>query len=104
MKDKVRRSDSQNEYARNMKAYDELVALIEKTQEDRKKFEQDQQVKIDDAKAAYIATMVMVEKAHTVNKKSSTLRKRRWEGNRDDLRTGQVRPRPTGVSSPSTAN
>ncbi|MGB1125949.1 MAG: TIGR02281 family clan AA aspartic protease [Phycisphaeraceae bacterium] len=74
MKDKVRRSDSQNEYARNMKAYDELVALIEKTQEDRKKFEQDQQVKIDDAKAAYIATMVTwVEKAHTVNKKYEVL-------------------------------
>ena len=74
MKDKVRRSDTQNEYARNMKAYDELVALIEKTQEERKEFEQEQQVKIDDAKATYIATMVTwVEKAATVNEKYAEL-------------------------------
>lgn len=73
-KDKVRRSDDQNEYARNMKAYDELVALIEKTQEDRKSFEQEQQVKIDDAKAAYISTMVTwVEKAAGVKEKYAEL-------------------------------
>lgn len=76
MKDKVRKSDTQNEYARNMKAYDELVATIEKTQEDRKKFEKDQQIKIDDAKAAYIATMVTwVEKAATVQGKYDELAK-----------------------------
>lgn len=74
MKDKVRRSDTQNEYARNMKAYDELVATIEKTQEDRKTFEKDQQVKMDDAKAAYIATMVTwVEKAAAVNEQYAKL-------------------------------
>lgn len=74
MKDKVRRSDSQNEYARNMKAYDELVALIERTQEERKKFEKDQQVKMDDAKAKYIASMVTwVEKAAVVNEKYAAL-------------------------------
>ena len=76
MKDKVRKSDSQNEYARNMKAYDELVATIEKTQEERKTFEKEQQVKIDDAKAAYIATMVTwVEKAAAVQAKYDELAK-----------------------------
>ncbi|MFK7789481.1 MAG: TIGR02281 family clan AA aspartic protease [Phycisphaeraceae bacterium] len=76
MKDKVRRSDDQKEYARNMKAYDELVANIERTQEERKKFEQNQQVKMDDAKAAYIATMVSwVEKAAVVNDKYEELSK-----------------------------
>jgi clan AA aspartic protease (TIGR02281 family) len=76
MKDKVRKSDSQNEYARNMKAYDELVATIEKTQEDRKTFEKEQQVKIDDAKAQYIATMVTwVEKAAAVQEKYDELAK-----------------------------
>jgi clan AA aspartic protease (TIGR02281 family) len=74
MKDKVRKSDSQNEYARNMKAYDELVATIERTQEERKKFEKDQQIKMDDAKAAYIATMVTwVEKAAVINEKYTKL-------------------------------
>lgn len=76
MKDKVRRSDDQKEYARNMKAYDELVATIERTQEERKEFEQQQQVKIDDAKAAYIATMVAwVEKAAAVSDKYAELAK-----------------------------
>lgn len=74
MKDKVRKSDSQNEYARNMKAYDELVATIERTQEERKKFEKEQQVKMDDAKANYIATMVTwVEKAAVINEKYAKL-------------------------------
>ena len=74
MKDRVRRSDDQKEYARNMKAYDELVASIEKAQEDRKAFEQEQQVKIDDAKATYIATMVTwVEKAAGVTEKYKEL-------------------------------
>lgn len=74
MKDKVRKSDDQNEYARNMKAYDELVATIERTQEERKKFEKDQQIKMDDAKAAYIATMVTwVEKAAVINEKYAKL-------------------------------
>jgi len=74
MKDKVRRSDTQNEYARNMKAYDELVATIEKTQEDRKVFEKDQQIKIDDARAAYVATMFnWAEKAKVVNEKYAEL-------------------------------
>jgi len=74
MKDKVRRSDDQKEYARNMKAYDELVATIERTQEERKQFEQEQQVKMDDAKATYIATMVTwVEKAAVINEKYAEL-------------------------------
>jgi len=74
LKDKVRRSDDQNEYARNMKAYDELVATIERTQEERKEFEQEQQVKMDDAKAAYISTMVTwVEKAALINEKYAKL-------------------------------
>ncbi len=77
MKDKVRKSDSQNEYARNMKAYDELVATIERTQEERKKFEKDQQIKMDDAKATYIATMVTwVEKAAVINEKYAELAKK----------------------------
>lgn len=75
-KDKVRRSDTRNEQARHMKAYDELVASIEKTQEERKQFEQNQQVKMDDAKAAYIATMVSwVEKAAAVNDKYTEIAK-----------------------------
>ncbi|MEM6259846.1 MAG: TIGR02281 family clan AA aspartic protease [Planctomycetota bacterium] len=84
MKDKVRRSDSQNEYARHMKAYDELVALIERTQEERKEFEQKQQVKIDDAKAKYIATMVTwVQKAAGVKEKYAKLAE-------DDSVTGAI--------------
>lgn len=75
-KDKVRRSDTQNKQARNLKAYDELVATIKKTQEERKKFEQEQQVKMDDAKATYIATMVTwVEKAAVVTDKYDELAK-----------------------------
>ncbi|MBX2851154.1 MAG: TIGR02281 family clan AA aspartic protease [Phycisphaeraceae bacterium] len=76
MKDKVRRSDDQKEYARNMKAYDALVASIEKAQADRKEFEEKQQIKIDDAKAAYIATMVTwVQKAAAVQDKYDELAK-----------------------------
>lgn len=75
-KDKVRRSDTQNKQARNLKIYDELVATIEKTQEERKKFEQEQQIKMDDAKATYIATMVTwVEKAGVINDKYAELAK-----------------------------
>jgi len=67
MKDRVRRSDDQNEYARNMKAYEELVDQIERAQEERKEFEKEQQVKLDDARAEYISTMVQwVEKSETV--------------------------------------
>lgn len=74
MKDRVRRSDDQNQYARNMKAYEEMVKQIEAAQEERKKFEEEQQLKLDDARAAYIATMVTwVEKAQAVTDKYKEL-------------------------------
>ncbi|MEO0474662.1 MAG: TIGR02281 family clan AA aspartic protease [Planctomycetota bacterium] len=68
------RSDTRNEHARYVEAIREKQREIQKAQEDRKAFEQKQQVKIDDAKAAYIATMVTwVEKAKVVTEKYAEL-------------------------------
>lgn len=68
------RASSQNQHARIVEEIREIAKLIEKTQEERKKFEEEQQVKMDDAKANYIATMVTwVEKAAVINEKYAKL-------------------------------
>lgn len=70
------RADTQNKHARLVEAIREKMREIEKAQEGRKEFEQKQQVKLDDAKAVYIATMVTwVEKAAAVNDKYAELAK-----------------------------
>ena len=84
LESQARRADTRNKQDRAITAHKEKVREIEKTQEERKKFEQDQQVKMDDAKAAYIATMVSwVEKAALVNDKYAELAK-------DEAITGAV--------------
>ncbi|MGB0768525.1 MAG: TIGR02281 family clan AA aspartic protease [Phycisphaeraceae bacterium] len=71
---KANSANTRQEQARAIKAYDDLVALIKQVQVERTEFEKDQQVKIDDARAAYIATMVTwVEKAQVVTDKYAEL-------------------------------
>lgn len=66
--DKARRARTQDEYADHLKLRDQLIQTIEVSQEERKAFEKDQQVKLDDARANYISTMVTwVEKAQAVS-------------------------------------
>ncbi len=69
LKSKARRADDQREYDRYVTAYENKVKEIEQAQEERKKFEQDQQAKVDDARAKYIETMyTLSEKADVVIK------------------------------------
>lgn len=76
LRSKIRRADDRNEYDRYVTAYEAKVKEIETAQEQRKKFEQEHQAKIDDARAAYIQTMyTWVEKAETVQKKYEELAK-----------------------------
>lgn len=61
------RADTQNKYARIVESIREIQKQIQSAQEERKKFEKDQQLKLDNTRAEYIATMVVwVEKAQVV--------------------------------------
>lgn len=71
---KIRRADDRNEQDRYIKKYDEKVLEIENVQEERKKFEQKQQILIDDARAEFIETMyTWVEKAEGVTTRYAEL-------------------------------
>lgn len=70
LRSQARRADTRNKYDRAVSAMEQKVREIEQTQEERKKFEVEQQAKIDDARADYIETMfTWVDKAQTITKK-----------------------------------
>ncbi len=70
------RADDRNEHARYVEAIREKQAEIEQAHAERQKFQDDQQAKIDDARAAYIETMyTWVEKAKAVTDKYAELAK-----------------------------
>lgn len=71
---KARRADDRKEYDRYVTAREQKIRDIENAQEERKKFEVQSQADVDDARAAYIATVYdWVEKAKTVTTKYDQL-------------------------------
>ena len=71
------RADSQNQHARIVESIRAVLKQIEAAQAERKKFEEEQQVKLDNAKAKYIATMVTwVDKASAVTETYAELAKK----------------------------